>query len=147
MKIDLLKGDVTVLVKKIKENNQKFKKNGKYSLWLILIGFVLTFLLSFFLYPSLNEAIPFIIKSFVLIVILDIVLLSFYYLSLKANNKNLIKEKFMDNKRFLENIYEVYSDEPEIRTIMEVLIVGCDMNYKEDRIRVKKIVKRLLKDI
>lgn len=147
MKVDLLKGDVTVLVKKIKENNQRFKKIGKSSLWLILIGFVLTFFSSFFIYPSLNEAIPFIIKSFVLIVILDVIFLSIYYSALKAKNKKLIKESFMGNKRFLENIYEVYSDEPEIRTIMEVLIVGCDMNYKEDCIRVNKIVKRLLKDI
>lgn len=147
MKVDLLKGDVTVLVKKIRENNQRFKKIGKSSLWLILIGFVLTFFSSFFIYPSLNEAIPFIIKSFVLIVILDVIFLSIYYSALKVKNKSLIKGSFMNNKRFLENVYEVYSDEPEMRTIMEVLIVGCDMSYKEDCIRVKKIVKRLLKDI
>lgn len=146
MNIELLKGDVTVLIKKIRDNQKGLKKVCKKSIWILLVGTILLFISAFLIYPSLNESLLFICKYFILIIIVDFLYVIGCYYKIKSNNKEMIKESF-ENKRFLENIYEVYNDDPEIRSIMEVLMVGCDISYKEDRIKVSKIVERLLKDI
>lgn len=147
MKKELLKGETTILVKKIKENKDKVKKSIKKTPKILFIGFPIGFICLFVIFPSLTEAKPYILKLFLVLFAMMALLSGLIVLKSYLLNKQIIKEAFTGNKRIVENIHAVYEDDHEMRAMMEVLCVGCDMEYKEDKKKVDKVIKRLLKDI
>lgn len=147
MRKELLKGEATILIKKMKENNAIFRKMAKRSPWIVLLGMVVGIIMLFFTFPSLSECKVYLMPLFLsLIAIVGALNFGFYTYVVKKN-RELVNNAFTENKRLIENLFTVYEDEPEIRAMMEVLIVGCDISYKEDKQKVDKVVKRLMKDV
>ena len=49
----------------------------------------------------------------------------------------------MEHQRVIQDIYNNYQHDPEIKMIMEVLVVGCDMQDKDDLKKIKKLSNKL----
>lgn len=147
MKKELLKGEATILIKKMKENNAIFKKMAKRSPWIVLLGMVVGIIMLFFIFPSLSECKVYLMPLFLSLIAIVAALNFGFYTYVVKKNRELVNNAFTENKRLIENLFTVYEDEPEIRAMMEVLIVGCDISYKEDKQKVDKVVKRLMRDV
>lgn len=147
MRKELLKGEATILIKKMKENNAIFRKMAKRSPWIVLLGMVVGIIMLFFIFPSLSECKVYLMPLFLSLIAIVSALNFGFYTYVVKKNRELVNNAFTENKRLIENLFTVYEDEPEIRAMMEVLIVGCDISYKEDKQKVDEVVKRLMKDV
>ena len=134
-----LKGETTVYIQKMENSEQYFFKIFKELLILNILLFLIFLVTIFFIMPSFKSASIFLLNSLILIA---------YRFNLCSNLQNdLIVRNFTEHSRVINDIAQNFQHEPEIKYIMEVLLVGCDITDKQDLIKIKKLTYLLKKEM
>lgn len=142
-----LKGETTVYIQKMENSEQYFFKIFKELLILNILLFLIFLVTIFFIMPSFKSASIFLLP-FLAILLLNSLILIAYRFNLCSNLQNdLIVRNFTEHSRVINDIAQNFQHEPEIKYIMEVLLVGCDITDKQDLIKIKKLTYLLKKEM
>jgi hypothetical protein len=143
----MFKGETIIFFKKVKELEKEYKSIYKKSLAISLLLFLIYLIVLFVTFPSLSEAKQYIVPGIFGIMMISILMIIGKGIIKKIKIRELIVENLVEHKRVLRDIFENKKDDAVVCSILEVLIVGCDIEYKEDKEKMYKLVEILKKEI
>lgn len=138
-----LKGETTVFIQSLIEQEKNYKKIFKELPFINLSLFIVFTISIFFIAPNLKSASIFFLPFIGILFVNSLVLIAYRYYQFKVFQSDLFYRNFMEHHRVIQDIYNNYQHDPEIKMIMEVLVVGCDINDKDDLKKIKKLSNKL----
>lgn len=141
-----LNGETRAFIQQLNQNELKIKKNLK-RLIPFNIGLSILFLVfSISYFEHARDMQPYIKPFFSTLLSISILFIALNIFNFFRKKKELIYYNLVEHQRVLKDIAKNYQDEPIIKSHMEVLLVGCDMKYKDDYTKIKFIVKNIQSD-
>lgn len=141
-----LKGETRVFAQKLLDADNNFKKVVKEIIILNLLSLVAFAIFVVFFFDHLTLAKPFFLPFIAILIAVDALIVLFRAYTWHSTQKELIYRNFMGHNRVLQDLANNYQDNILIKSHMEVLLVGCDLNYKDDLKKVLFITKQLKTD-
>lgn len=138
-----LKGETIVFIQSLIEQEKQYKKIFKELPFINLSLFIIFTILIFFIAPNLKSASIFFLPFIGILLINSLALIAYRYHQFKVFQNDLLYRNFVEHQRVIQDIYNNYQHDPEIKMIMEVLVVGCDMQDKDDLKKIKKLSNKL----